>query len=165
MMKGIKFMKKYLPFIIGLVVLVLDQLTKSYIVQNYQLNEITTVIPNFFDIHYILNTGAAWSILEGQMNLFYVIHSFVIGYVIYLYYKEKNGPLWYHIGLMLLMFGAIGNFIDRITNNAVVDFFDFIIFGYDFPIFNIADMAIVIGAGLLIIKIIIEIIEEGKGKK
>ena len=129
--------------------LILDILTKSAIVNNYALYDSTDIIPGFFSITRLHNNGAAWSILEGRMIFFYIITVIAIGAIFYFYRSSKND--FQKLSLALILAGTIGNFIDRIRLGYVVDFLDFIIFGYDFPVFNVADMCLVIGCGLLII--------------
>ncbi|WP_174495557.1 signal peptidase II [Salirhabdus euzebyi] len=143
-------------YVIALVIIAIDQWTKWLIVKNMTLMESIPVIENFFYITSHRNKGAAWGILQGQMWFFYIITVVVvIGVIIYL---QKFGRQHVLLGLSLglILGGAIGNFIDRVFRQEVVDFFDFIIFGYDFPIFNIADSALVVGVILMIIYTLFE---------
>ena len=111
-----------------------------------ELHDSIEVIKDFFYISSHQNEGAAWGILQGEMIVFFVIT--IIAFALFYYlvqevdFKEKK---MYSVAVVLLIAGAIGNFIDRILFGYVVDFLDFIIFGYDFPTFNVADMALVIG--------------------
>lgn len=99
------------------------------------------------------NRGAAWGMLEGQMWLFAIVTPIVIVAIFYFYYKEAQGKPLFQISLMLLLSGAIGNFIDRIFLGEVVDFVDVFIplINYHFPIFNIADASLTIAVVLLLI--------------
>jgi signal peptidase II len=143
-------------YIIALFVILLDQLTKWLIVKNMELGESIQVIENFLYVTSHRNRGAAWGILQGQMWFFYVITIVVIiGLVIYIQ-KAAKGKLLLGVSLGFMLGGAIGNFIDRVYRKEVVDFINTYIFGYDFPIFNIADSALVIGVGLLMIDMIRE---------
>lgn len=110
------------------------------------------------------NRGAAWGMLEGQMWLFSIVTIGVICAILYFYHKEAKGKPLFQVGLMLLLGGAIGNFIDRIFRGEVVDFVDVLIpvINYDFPIFNIADAALTMAVVILMIGLIIE---DKKGKK
>lgn len=110
------------------------------------------------------NRGAAWGMLEGQMWLFSIITIGVICAILYFYHKEAKGKPIFQVGLMLLLGGAVGNFIDRIFRGEVVDFVSVLIpvINYDFPIFNIADSALTMAVVILMIGLIIE---EKKGKK
>ena len=104
------------------------------------------------------NRGAAWGMLQGQMWIFYIVTIIVIVGVIYYFHKEgKNKPLL-GVSLMILLGGAIGNFIDRVFRGEVVDFIDVFIpiIRYDFPIFNVADAALTISVVMLIIVILKE---------
>jgi signal peptidase II len=148
-----------------LFLVLLDQLTKQYIVSTLNLGESIEVIKNFFYITSHENDGAAWGILGGQMIIliFITIISFALFYYLLkeIDFKEK---LLYSIAVTLLISGAIGNFIDRVLAGYVVDFLDFIIFGYDFPTFNVADMALVIGVALFAFDILKEDIFHAKNK-
>ena len=119
-----------------------------------QYHQSIKVIENFFHITYTHNTGAAFSILEGQ-KWFFVFSALIacIGIVGYIN-KSKDVTKLIKFALMLIIGGAIGNLIDRVVYGYVIDFLDFYIFGYDFPVFNVADCCITIGTGLLLLSII-----------
>ena len=142
-------------FIIALLVIGLDQLTKWFIIKNMDLGESITVIEDFLFITSHRNSGAAWGILQGQMWFFYVITVIVIIALIY-YMKKAQKKVFFKLSLALMLGGAIGNFIDRVFRQEVVDFIHTYIFGYNFPIFNIADASLVVGVGLLLIYMLIE---------
>jgi len=145
--------------LIGIIIIVslilLDQLTKFIVVSNFALGESRTIIDGFFSLTYRLNDGAAFSILRGKMWLFYVI-TVVALVIFYTYFKGvdfKNRKV-YSIGISMLIAGTIGNFIDRLRLQEVIDFLDFIIFGYDFAIFNVADICLNVGIALFIVAVI-----------
>jgi signal peptidase II len=140
----------------------IDQLTKWLIIQNMDLYESIPIIDNLFYITSHRNAGAAWGILEGQMLFFYIITTIVIIGLIYYMEKYARDNKLTAIALSLILGGAIGNFIDRLLRQEVVDFLDVMIFTYDFPIFNVADSALVIGVILIFIATIME--EKSKGK-
>lgn len=147
-------------YIIALIVIVIDQWSKWLVVKKMELGESIPVIDQFFYLTSHRNRGAAWGILQGQMWFFYIITVIVIGIVIYYIWKlAKSQPLlgW---ALGLILGGAIGNFIDRLIRKEVVDFFDFyldfILFKYNYPIFNVADSALVVGVVLIIIQTFID---------
>ena len=136
--------------ILSLVLIVfLDQLTKGWIESTHQLYESTTIIPGFFSLTYARNTGAAWSILEGQQMFFIILTCIVLLGLCWIMVKTPKSSTWTRIAFTLIMAGAIGNFIDRVSFGYVRDFLDFLIFGYDFPIFNVADISLCIGVALL----------------
>ncbi|MFF2794537.1 signal peptidase II [Lysinibacillus xylanilyticus] len=145
-------------------VVILDQWTKWLIVKNMELYERISVWDPWFGILSHRNRGAAWGMLEGQMWLFSIVTIGVICAILYFYHKEAKGKPLFQVGLMLLLGGAIGNFIDRIFRGEVVDFVDVLIpvINYDFPIFNIADAALTMAVVILMIGLIVE---DKKGKK
>jgi len=133
-----------------------DQITKIIVDHTLQLNEGYTIIDNFFYFTYSHNSGAAWGILEGRMFLFYIVSFIATIGIGYYFLESKPYQKLTRFGLVLVFSGMIGNLIDRIAFGYVRDFISFIIFGYDFPIFNVADMAITIGVALIILEIGIE---------
>ena len=145
-------------------VILLDQWTKWLIVKNMEFGERISVWDPWFGILSHRNRGAAWGMLEGQMWLFSIVTIGVICAILYFYHKEAKGKPIFQVGLMLLLGGAIGNFIDRIFRGEVVDFVSVLIpvINYDFPIFNIADAALTMAVVILMIGIIME---DKKGKK
>lgn len=152
----------YWYYLIALIIIGIDQLSKWLVVKNMDLYEQIPIIENFFYITSHRNNGAAWGILQDQMIFFYLITAVVVvGLVFYMQKYGKNNPLL-SISLSLVLGGAIGNFIDRLLHQRVVDFLDFIIFRYDYPIFNIADSALVIGVILVLISTFVD--EKKKGK-
>lgn len=142
-------------FVITLLVC-LDQYTKSVVATLLIINNPKEVIPNFFYLNHVENTGAAWSIMEGKQTFFIIISFIALIVFVYMLYKEKDKGLLNVSSYLLIIGGTIGNLIDRIRNGCVVDFLDFKIFGYDFPVFNLADTFLTIGVFLLIISLIKE---------
>ncbi len=141
--------------IIGIVVLLIDQITKIAAEATLSSGAIS-VIPGFFRLTYAENTGAAWSMLEGKMWFFYIITIIALIIMVMFYRNQKEADELVKVSLVLMMAGTIGNFIDRLCFQHVRDFLDFIIFGYDFPIFNVADMALCIGVFLIIVDVLLE---------
>lgn len=121
-----------------------------------ELGESIPIIDNVLYITSHRNRGAAWGILQGQMWLFYVITVIVIVAIIYYLYKAAKGKWLFGLSLALMLGGAIGNFIDRVLRQEVVDFVHTYIFSYNFPVFNIADSALVIGVILLMIQMLLD---------
>ena len=137
-------------------VLLLDQLSKWGVQASMQIDESIHVIPGFFRITYLHNTGAAWSMLEGKMVFFYLISiAFLICMLIF-YRSTDSSDRLTRIGVVLMMAGTLGNFIDRLAFQYVRDFLDFIILGYDFPVFNVADIFICAGFGLIVLSMVLE---------
>lgn len=137
-------------------VLIVDQLSKFAIQSTMNLGDSIPLIPGFFRITYLHNTGAAWSMLEGKMLFFYLISvAFLIGMAIF-YKSTSSEDVLTKVGTVMMMAGTLGNFIDRLAFHYVRDFLDFIILGYDFPVFNVADMSLCIGVGLILLSIILE---------
>ena len=147
--------------------ILLDQWTKWLIVKNMDYGERISVWDPWLGILSHRNRGAAWGMLEGQMWLFTIVTVAVIIAIIYFYHKEAEGKPIFQVGLMLLLGGAIGNFIDRLFRGEVVDFVDVLIpvINYHFPIFNIADAALTIAVVVLMIGLIIEDKKEKKQVK
>lgn len=136
---------------ISSIFLVIDIIVKLFVKNKLALQQSIKIIDNFFYITYVKNTGAAWSILSGEQT-FLIIFSLVVIIAILIYlYKKKIYTKLEIIGYGLLISGAIGNLIDRIVYGYVIDYLNFYIFNYDFPVFNIADSCIVIGIMLLFI--------------
>jgi signal peptidase II len=143
-----------------LAVVALDQITKYAIEARLSLGQSIELIKGFFSLTYARNTGAAWSILTGQMTFFYIISTIALIVMTYFLLKTDRKENLQRIALALLIAGTLGNFIDRLMFQYVRDFLDFIIIGYDFPIFNVADISLNIAIGLLILEAILE----GRGK-
>jgi signal peptidase II len=143
-------------YVIALFIILLDQFTKWLIVKNMYIGESIPVIDQFLYITSHRNKGAAWGILQGQMWLFYVITVIVIAGIVYYIHNAAKGKRLLGVSLAFMLGGAIGNFIDRLFRKEVVDFIHTYIFNYNFPVFNIADSALVIGVGLLMIQMLLE---------
>ncbi len=137
-------------FILTLIILVIDIISKLIVKHYFTLNEGIHIIRNFLDLTYVKNTGVAWSIFADNKYLVMIISGLIIVGIIYYIYKDKpkrNLTKWAYA---LILGGALGNFIDRIVYGSVTDFIDVKIFGYNYPIFNVADVFIVIGVIILV---------------
>ena len=152
-MKTNKF--NYLIYLFIVVSLVsLDQYTKSIILNYFELYESKTIIDGFFSLTYVQNFGAGFSIMQNARTTFLIITPICLVGFTYLFIKSNDKLS--KTALLLMISGTIGNFIDRIVRIYVVDFLDFIIFGWDFPVFNVADIFLTIGVCLYIIALIKE---------
>jgi len=138
-----------LATVTSLVVLLIDQISKYWVQTNPALHDVK-IINGFFHITYARNTGMAWSMLSGQQVLLSLIAAAAIGVMIW-YLINKKPDKYTTFAVALMIGGAAGNLIDRLVYNYVRDFLNFYIFGYDFPIFNIADSALCIGVFILFI--------------
>ena len=159
MFEGVYMNKRKL--IISVIALVIDQITKL-LVQTY--NARISIIDNFFSIRYFQNTGAAWSILEGKTTLLVAVSLIMLVFVYSMMFSFDEDKLS-DTAFGLLFGGILGNLIDRIFYGFVRDFIAVRIFSYNYPIFNIADAAIVIGVILLIIATIKGDIKNGNSSK
>lgn len=146
--------KRGIVAVIVLLLIGLDQLVKSYIVQQIPLGEVRSWIPNFVSLTYLQNRGAAFSILQDQQLLFAIITLVVVVGAIWYLHKHMEDSLWMVLGLTLIIAGGLGNFIDRVSQGFVVDMFhlDFI----HFAIFNVADSYLTVGVIILLIAMLKE---------
>lgn len=129
-----------------LTILLLDQLVKYYVELTMLPGESIPIVPPYFHITFVLNPGAAFGIFRGQQWLFLVTATvFAIAFAVFYERLRRSGPL-IHYGSIALAAGAVSNLIDRIRLGHVVDFFDFRIW----PVFNIADIAIVLGTSAVL---------------
>lgn len=137
-----------------LFILLLDQFTKWLVATNMSVGERIPVWDGVLSITSHRNRGAAFGILQGQMWLFYIVTVIVVvGVIFYLQKYGRKQPL-FGMSLALILGGAIGNFIDRVFRGEVVDFIYFEII--DYPIFNVADSALVIGVGLIFLHTLLD---------
>lgn len=140
--------------IITVICILIDQIIKIIVTNNFELNSSISLINDFFNLTYVRNYGAAWSIFSGN-RLFLIIIGFLAIFLIYRYFiKNKKLKKMEIITYGLLLGGIIGNLIDRIVFGYVIDFLDFLIFGYNFPVFNLADTFIVVSVFLIIIDVV-----------
>lgn len=135
----------------SIILLIIDIVIKLIISNKLIFNQSIKVINNFFYITYVKNTGVAWSILSGKINLIIVITLIIIAILIIYIFNKKSYSVLEIISYSMILSGSIGNLIDRIIYGYVIDYLDFVIFKFNFAIFNLADAAIVIGAILLIV--------------
>jgi len=153
---NITYKNLLLYFITFVIVVGGDQLTKSIVDKTLQLNSGYPIIENFFYFTYSHNSGAAWGIFQGRMYLFYLVSLLAGIGIVYFFKQTQAHEKLTRFGLVLVFCGGLGNLIDRIVFGYVRDFIDFIILGYDFPIFNVADMAITIGVAFILFEVGLE---------
>ena len=140
-------------FFVGVILLLaVDQLSKWVVLHTLTGVESFPLINGVFHLTYCENRGAAFGILQNQVWVFVAITIAVLASVIYYMLRVRPKNKWLNISLMLLVGGALGNFIDRIYRGYVVDFFDFCLI--NFPIFNVADCFVVVGAVMLAVYLI-----------
>lgn len=158
--------KYYLYYLISVAVFCLDYVTKKIIASQMTIGDKISVIGDFFLITSHRNKGAAFGILQGQRTFFLIITcAVVLGIVVYMHMNRKSGKPLMMTALGLVLGGAAGNFLDRALYGEVVDFLQFNFGSYMFPIFNVADMAIVIGVGLILLDTLLTMKEESKKEK
>ena len=137
--------------ILSLILIIIDVIVKVIVDKCMNVYDIIKIIPNFFNIMYVRNTGAAFSIMENSRVLFIVIGIIAIYLIWRFFIKDKQLNNYYIVIYSMLIAGIIGNMIDRILYGYVIDYLSFNIFGYSFPIFNLADTFIVVSIIMLII--------------
>lgn len=143
---------KFIKHIIFVVILVwIDQILKTCVRVFIPLHDRIEIIPGFFDLTYYQNRGAGFSILQGQMTFFYIVTIVALCFLGYLYYTTNKAHKFEIFCILLMVGGTIGNFIDRLRFQYVVDFLSFDIFGYAFPVFNFADICLTVGVFLYLI--------------
>ena len=140
-------------YIIAVLILIIDQVSKTLIETFFKLNDSVQVIKDFFYITVVHNTGGAWSIFSNHSYLFIIASVIAIILLIKFMFGFKNN-LRNNIAFAFLFGGIFSNLADRIFLGYVRDFLDFKLFGYNYPIFNIADITIVVGVILLIVAVI-----------
>lgn len=142
-----------------------DQLAKVLVVNNLTLGtELKSVIPGVINFVYVQNEGGAWGFLENNTWLLVGLTVVVMLICMTLLIKKGITDKIFFFGIICIMSGGIGNLLDRIFRTYVVDFIQFAFFT-SFPVFNIADMAICVGAGLLVLYFIIDFAKDRKSRR
>lgn len=137
-----------------IILVIVDQVSKSWIVNSLALYGSIELIDGFFSLTYVTNTGAAWSVFSGGGWFFVIVGSLAM--ILFSIWFSKTKRWLSQLALIFMIAGTFGNWFDRLQFGFVRDFLDFIIFGYDFPIFNGADSFLCIGVALLFIDVIWE---------
>ncbi|MBE5909618.1 signal peptidase II [Pseudobutyrivibrio sp.] len=148
-----KFSKKIsmiYSFFLIIALIAIDQLTKLLAVSNLKDKSDFIIIPNVFQLHYLENTGAAFSILEGKQIVFAIVTPILLLALLFMLIRMPQNKKFTCLNyiIIFLIAGAIGNYIDRITNNYVVDFLYFSLI--NFPVFNVADCYVTVSIFLLL---------------
>lgn len=138
--------------LISLAVIILDRVTKILVQSHLAEGESIPVVPGVMSLTYILNPGAAFGMLEHQRLFFILMTVAVIAVLIYFWRRIKEEAIVVQLGAAFFLGGAVGNLIDRIETGFVIDFFDF----YFWPIFNVADIFICVGVGLIVWNIVMD---------
>jgi signal peptidase II len=157
-------------YLISLVIVLLDQFAKLLVLRSMPLGQNIPIVLGFFDLTFVLNPGAAFSLFatlpEWLRNPFFILISVAAAVLIVVYrsrYLRENRLA--SVSLALILGGAIGNLIDRLRYGVVVDFLDAHIYQYHWPIFNVADSAISVGVTLLLLEMLLEWRRERKGSR
>ena len=141
---------------IGTIILIIDQVIKILIKKYIKENKLIRIIPNFFSIYHVKNTGAAFSILQNNTVLLIIVGFIVLYLLDKEIEKEKNLNKYQILSLGMIIGGIIGNLLDRIMYHAVIDYLSFQFGSYFFPVFNFADIGITLGVVFLIVTILID---------
>ncbi len=154
-----------LVFIASLVVIA-DQLTKWLVVSHFMLYESRVIISGFFNLTYLRNTGAAFSLLADANPAWrsYFFIGVAIGALVFVgfaFREYRRRGLLFVFAFAFVAGGAVGNLIDRVHAGSVVDFLDFYVSSYHWPAFNVADSAIVVGVGFFMLASLLE--KDGNG--
>lgn len=145
--------------IITFICIIVDFISKILVTNNMDLGDSITIIPSFFSISYVQNTGAAWGMFSNGTLILAVVSVVFLFFAIKYIYEAKKISKLSMFSYGMLIGGIIGNLVDRLFRNYVIDFLSFNIFGYSFPVFNIADCFIVVSIFLIVIE---TLLKEGK---
>jgi signal peptidase II len=160
-------MKKTIIILVSIIVgaIALDQLTKILVLNFMELGQSIKLIPNVLNLTYIQNKGAAFGMLSEHRWVFMIISTVaIIGIGVYLFGFCKERML-VKVGLATIIGGGIGNMIDRTAYGFVVDMIDFCLFDFWVWIYNVADACVCVGAGIVMLGIILDLIKEAKKKQ
>ena len=148
-------------YLIALAIVLTDQATKAIVLRTMRLGQSIPIVPGYFDLTFVLNPGAAFSLLatlpERIRSPFFILISVAAAVLIIVYRaRHLRGHRLATVSLGLILGGAVGNLIDRIRYGVVVDFLDAHVHQYHWPVFNVADSAISVGVTLLLIEMLLE---------
>jgi len=140
--------------VVAALTLLVDQSTKALVRANLQLSESIPLLEGVFHLTYLKNPGAAFGLMPGALSLFIATYVIVIAGTVLFWAKARPTTIWVVVALALFTAGATGNFIDRVSVGKVTDFLDFTL--VDWPIFNVADVGIVVGILLLVLWVLFD---------
>ena len=138
---------------VSAIIIGLDQLTKQLVYKNIAYGSSKVLIPRLLELSHVHNTGAAWGMLSEHTDILSIVTLAACAVLTFLLFQSRK-PL-FKISLMLVIAGAIGNVIDRISRGYVIDFIRVWIFKYEFPNFNVADSCITVGCVMMVVVILI----------
>jgi signal peptidase II len=153
--------RKYWVLLIILIgIISIDQWTKYSVQKGLPLHHAVPVIKGFFNLTHVRNPGGAFGIFGGEKRgvgslLFVIVSLNAIGVILFFFFKAKDDEKILSLAFSLVLSGAIGNLIDRFRYGEVIDFLDFQISSFHWPAFNIADSAITVGIGLILLNLFI----------
>jgi len=144
---------------ISIALILLDQASKLAVLRYLPVYSGKTIVPGFFNLVHVRNTGSAFSLLAGadaswRLPFFIITTLIIVGVILFAYSKTSRDDYWAKTAYTLIVGGAVGNLIDRLRFGEVVDFLDFYIQSYHWPAFNVADSAITVGALMLFFSIL-----------
>ena len=138
--------------LLGLLIIFIDQITKLSIDNYFLMGESLPIIRGFFSITKVYNTGASWSMFSGMLNMLIIIS--LAAFVCFIYYQDYFKINMRNIFAFGFIYGGLfGNLIDRLDRGAVIDFLHFKFGSYNFPVFNLADVSLILGFALLVISL------------
>ncbi len=151
---------RWLHFVIAVAVFTADQLSKAVVEAGIPLHEVRPVIPGLFRLTHVKNRGAAFGIFADanspmKIEALILLSAVALVIVLTLLWRHHPGARRTGVGLALILGGAVGNLFDRLVHGSVVDFLEFFLRGFHWPAFNVADSAIVVGAGLLVLDMLL----------
>ncbi len=144
-----KFLKRFYWIFLSAILVLADQLTKLIVIKMIPIYDSIVLIPGFFSFSHVRNTGAAFGMLSNQRWIFMVFTTVVLIAAVVALYSGRVKNHWGKVSLSLIIGGGIGNMIDRIFLGEVVDFFAFNFWGYQFAVFNVADIFVCCGTIIL----------------
>ncbi|MEG2002095.1 MAG: signal peptidase II [Clostridia bacterium] len=152
-----------IEILLGIAIVAIDLITKALVDANIPLGSSIVVIEGVLNLTYVRNTGAAFSILNNQMTLFYIITPIALVALGYILVKHHKDSKLQNFALVVTIGGILGNFYDRVVYQYVRDMIE--VKFIEFPVWNVADMALCVGVGMIILALVLEMIKEYKTNK